>query len=417
MVNLHLNFQSFPRDIQRLFVAYSGGIDSAVLLHRLLAYKERYEIILWHINHGLQENANQMEALAQQQASINGLKYNIDYLDLSPEQTNLEARAREQRYKLFAAAMNDGDALLTAHHMNDQAETLLLNLMRGSGANGLRAIARQRPLGRGVLYRPLLDTQRSEIEAYAHHHRLEWIEDPSNNAMRFDRNYLRHRVLPVMVDRWPAAIQQLHRVAEWQNEMVQLHQDYVKDDYQQCAIKNPVSPYTCLNLASMRNFLPARQKNLLRYWMTDQGKKVLGYRRMEELLSQLESRADAMPIIQGQDFTLRRYQGHLYLVDPISFEVPSTILVGPSSEPVYVSSLALKLKRQDILRKYGLQDHQQRIELRFRQKLQDQTGTQAGHKLKRLFQRYQVPPWLRDITPQVWIDEKLMGLWIYSDGS
>src|SRR5690606_324440 len=126
----------------------------------------------------------------------------------------VEAAARSARYAALRAAMVPGDAVLSAHHLEDQAETVLLNLMRGSGLSGVAAIAAARALPPGRLFRPLLDVPRAELAAYARHHGLEWLDDPTNLDTGFDRNYLRHEILPRLRQRWPAAAAQLKRSAE-----------------------------------------------------------------------------------------------------------------------------------------------------------------------------------------------------------
>ena len=314
MIHLDLSLNQLPQRTTRLFLAYSGGIDSSVLLHALLAYKSQFDIQLWHINHGLQKNASLMEEFARSQAEQYGLNFRLDSLCMDPCAGNLEAKAREQRYALFEQALQCGDALLTAHHQNDQAETLLLNLMRGSGSAGLRAIARQRSLGEGCVFRPLLEFSRSKIEQYALAHQLEWIEDPSNKNIDFDRNYLRHQVFPQILQRWPSAFQQFQRVSELQNETEQLIVDLAELDYAASALPVNGSDYACLCVDVLASLSVFRRKNLIRYWIRQHALSVVGFHRLEELIRQLDSRADASPLIQGSGFSIRRYKNRIYLV-------------------------------------------------------------------------------------------------------
>jgi tRNA(Ile)-lysidine synthase len=153
--------ESIPDDCRRVFVAYSGGLDSSVLLHLLLSTGRAYEILPWHINHGLVENSSQMEQFCIQQAQAYGLEIRVDRLDLADVDSNIEAVARRQRYRLFAENTHAGDCILTAHHADDQAETFLMNALRGSGVSGLRGIARRRRLGSSLLLRPLLEFSRA----------------------------------------------------------------------------------------------------------------------------------------------------------------------------------------------------------------------------------------------------------------
>ncbi|MCP4391263.1 MAG: tRNA lysidine(34) synthetase TilS, partial [Gammaproteobacteria bacterium] len=158
--------ESIPDNIKRLFVAYSGGLDSSVLLHLLLSDERNFQIIPWHINHGLIESAEQMEQFCVEQATSYDLEIRLDHLDLSDTDSNIEASARHLRYQLFEQHSGCGDCIVTAHHADDQAETFLLNALRGSGVAGLRGIAQQRYLGETLLIRPLLGYSRAQLEAY-----------------------------------------------------------------------------------------------------------------------------------------------------------------------------------------------------------------------------------------------------------
>jgi len=291
---LKLPLDQLPQNTKKLYLAFSGGIDSIVLLHILLKYKEQYKIILWHINHGLQDCAKSMQDFARNQAHQFGLELRLDKLNMDSSESNLEAKARDHRYRLFEQTLTQNDVLLTAHHKNDQAETLLLNLMRGTGAAGLRAIATAKPLGKGLLFRPMIDFTREDIERYASRHKLEWIEDPTNKEIEFDRNYLRHQVLPAIINRWPSAINQLHRVSELQIESEQLQTDLAKIDFARAKVIKPFSKTSCLSVTFLDSVSVARKKNLIRYWIKQNNLCVIGYHKIQQLISQLDSRVDAI---------------------------------------------------------------------------------------------------------------------------
>lgn len=409
MAVLHLALEHLPPTVNRLFIAFSAGIDSSVLLHRLINQPNDYQLILWHINHGLQHNAAQMQQLALDLAQQYQLEIRIDHLDLNPSAGNLEAQARHARYALFRAQLTSQDALCTAHHMNDQAETLMLNLMRGSGAGGLRGIADLTALGDGFLFRPLLHFQRTEIEQYAQQHKLPWVEDPSNQSMLHDRNYLRHQVLPGIKKRWPAVIQQLHRVSEWQKEQYQLLQQLAQIDYQECVQENYFSSYSCLSISSLDSLSPERQKNLIRFWISSSNHPQLGFRKLQQLLTQLGAAANAMPQIQAEGFSLRCYNGLLFKVDDI---------VDPDLEPVYpitgdqqleISALNISLNRQTLLSYLNLPERGQGLALHFRSD-NTQGADSNSHRRKRLYQKHRVPPWLRNNIAQIHVDEELVSL-------
>jgi len=411
MIQLDLCLQRLPSDTRRLFLAYSGGMDSSVLLHTLTEYTSQYEIQLWHINHGLQENAVEMEQFAQQQAQQYGFSFRVDHLQMDSNAGNLEARARERRYQLFEQALHCGDVLLTAHHQNDQAETLLLNLMRGSGSAGLRAIARQRSLGSGLLFRPLLEVSRNEIERYALVHRLRWIDDLSNKSLDFDRNYLRHQVLPKILQRWPSAIQQFQRVSELQNETEQLLFDLARLDYSSSACDKPWSDKACLSVDSLNSLSGVRQKNLIRYWIKHHNLSVIGFHKLEQLVTQLESREDAAPCIQGNGFSIRRYQKYLYLLTQMPGSELACCYEMPHSGPLEIAQIGFSQTRNDVFQYLKCSDQGQSLVLRFRQ---DRAESEArySHRLKRLFQKHRVPPWIRPRVPQIFLDDELVTLWL-----
>ncbi len=408
MPDLHLPLDKLPAEVSRLYVAFSSGIDSCVLLHSLLNQQHDYSVVLWHINHGLQHNADQMQQLASELARQYKLEIRIDQLNLDAHAGNLEAVARTARYDLFCVALTAQDALLTAHHMNDQAETLMLNLMRGSGAAGLRAIADLTDLGQGYLLRPLLSYQRDEIEEYARQHHLTWVEDPSNQSLEYDRNYIRHQVLPHLRQRWPAVTQQLHRVCSWQSEQQQLLEELAQIDLKQCQRQHRFSAVPCLDINALTGLTIARQKNLIRYWISVNDRPQLGFKALHQVLSQMLASADGMPRIQASGYSLRSYDGLLFMVDDFEETALSEQYQVPDSQILKIPPIGLVINRKQLLEYLNASEQGQRFSLRFR------TGSSnnalSRHRLKRLFQTYRVPPWLRDRVAQIYVNGALVDL-------
>lgn len=412
MSDLHLPLEQLPDSVNQLYLAFSGGLDSSVLLHQLQPWRDRYVLSLWHINHGIQSNAAEMEAFARQQAAYYQLPIRVDHLALNSGQSNLEALARERRYQLFAQAMNAESALLTAHHMNDQAETLLLNLMRGSGPAGLSAIAVCRSLGQGLLFRPLLLSTREQIADYAAEHQVQWFDDPSNQDIGFDRNYLRHEILPKLVERWPAAVAQLHRVSEIQQESELLQADLATLDLQTVTSDRPFTEDGCLDIDKLRQLSPARQKNLVRYWLKSKGLQAPGFQSLHQLLSQLHSRKDSLPLIEGEGFQLRVYQQHVYIHRPCVSEPGAAVYPVPEQGELVIAAIDFRQTRRQLLQYLDLADHGQQLSLHFRQPGVNPPPGQA-HRLKRLFQKHKVPPWIRGLVPQIYVDGTLVDLWLF----
>jgi tRNA(Ile)-lysidine synthase len=382
-----------------------------VLLHQLQDYRYSYEIILWHINHGLQDIALDMEHFARTQAEHYGVEYLVDRLRIDPTAGNVEATARQLRYQLFEEKLTNSDALLTAHHMNDQAETLLLNLMRGSGFAGLSAIANQRPLGRGILFRPLLNQTREQIHDYAKDHGLKWFDDPSNAWVHYDRNFTRHHVMPVLLERWPAAVQQLHRAAEWQSEIRLLMTELAEQDHADLSRQMPFTPYPCLSVERLKQLSYARCKNLVRHWLQSQGKRPLGYKKIQSLFQQLDVKADAMPLIPAEGCDIRLYQQYLYIVDqedPVELAAQYRV---PEQGRLQIEAIGFNQDRSSLLDYLGQSDSGQQLMLRFRS-AQEDGPNHYRHKLKRLFQQHRIPPWVRSSVPMIMVDEELQALWL-----
>jgi len=252
-------------------IAFSGGLDSTVLLH-LLAHLAKHHSLpalsAIHIHHGLQAAADAWPAHCQSVCDALGVSLQVIRVSVQPG-ASLERAAREARYAAFTSLTEADDVLLTGQHRDDQAETLLFRLMRGAGVRGLSAMPAQRPLGQGTLLRPLLDITRSELEAYARAHQLNWIEDPSNQDRQFSRNYLRHQVLPLLTARWPQAQASMARSAAHLREAQGLLDELAQLDLAQAATPSELSwlGLPSLELAPLTSLSAARQRNALSHWL------------------------------------------------------------------------------------------------------------------------------------------------------
>ncbi|WP_202369568.1 tRNA lysidine(34) synthetase TilS [Pseudomonas sp. MWU318] len=252
-------------------IAFSGGLDSTVLLH-LLAHLARHHSLpalsAIHIHHGLQAAADVWPEHCQSVCDALGVSLQVIRVSVQPG-ASLERAAREARYAAFTSLTEADEVLLTGQHRDDQAETLLFRLMRGAGVRGLSAMPAQRPLGQGTLLRPMLDITRSELEAYARAHQLHWIEDPSNQDRHFSRNYLRHQVLPLLTARWPQAQASMVRSAAHLREAQSLLDELAQLDLAQASTPSefPWLGLPSLELAPLANLSAARQRNALSHWL------------------------------------------------------------------------------------------------------------------------------------------------------
>jgi len=395
-----------PDHVNRVFVAFSGGLDSSVLLHLLVSKSRDFQVVPWHFNHGLLDVAPRMEAFCIEQAQRYGLEIRIDQLDLNGVGSNIEAEARRQRYDLFRQHTGDGDCIVTAHHADDQAETFLLNALRGSGSAGLRGIARQRMLGNTLLLRPLLQFSRERLEEYAAQHEIPWFNDPSNQTNRFDRNYLRNQVIPVIKTRWPHFQDALSMASELQSETQELLDEIAGLDF--AALKAPVSGgFATLDVAGLLQLLPARRKNLVRSWIADAGLPTLPQARLQELMNQLHAKPGTMPEVAMPDYVIRLYDQRLFLVRKDTTPSATGQFEFELKPDIQIEQLGLQFQRKEIFEQLELVDKGQALTLRFRGKGQQNSDR---HRLKRLFQKHRVPPWERSAIAQVYLDGKLAGL-------
>ena len=233
-VVVHLTEKLTPYFGQPLWVAFSGGLDSTVLCHAIARLSEHHQlnITLLHINHQLHQDADQWARQCERVAQQYNLAFECVTLDGQPRGASIENWARQQRRQIFANKLAQGGAVITAHHQDDQAETLLFRLLRGTGPDGLAAMRMCSPLSKGQIIRPFLSISRQALTAYAQAHQLTWIEDPSNQNMAFTRNYLRHKIMPVLQQQWPKVEQALSRCADLCAEQRDVLESYLDQELQ-----------------------------------------------------------------------------------------------------------------------------------------------------------------------------------------
>ena len=307
-------------DHSRLWVAFSGGLDSALLLHVVAACHP--DVTALHINHQLQTNHEQTEQFCRDTCAQLSVPLVVHRVDVGVAGTGgLEEAARRARYQVFKRELGENDLLLMAHHGDDQAETVLFRLLRGSGVHGLAGMPRTRPIGQGRLFRPWLDVSRERVAAVASAAELDWTEDPSNKSYAFDRNYLRHAVLPGLKNRWPSLLKRVARSAQACRESEQLNQRLAELQWQICGDGGR------LKLEPFKALTGPEQRNLVRWWIRYQGWQVPAISDWGRALADmLAAGADREPEIRGAGFSLRRYREHLYLVPSESVPAQSADL-------------------------------------------------------------------------------------------
>ena len=420
-----------------LFVAYSGGLDSAVLLHltALYAHEHELKITAVHINHGLSENAGAWQKHCQKVCEKLGLEFvgqSVVVEQGGQGYQGIEGQARKARYDALADVITDRAKspyrlLLTGQHQQDQVETYLLRLKRGSGAKGLAAMASStvfysNAFNDTYLLRPLLDISRSALEDYAKEQDLSWVDDESNLDTRFDRNFLRHEVIPVLNARWPQFDEMVCRSAKHLSEQQQLIDEISEQDL--LALMHHDGS---LSVEGLLKLSVLRRNNALRFWFTanhiSMPSMVLMQRISDEVLA---ARVDAQPNVSWQQSVLRRFKGRIFLTsqqldsegmehtysEGESFANSSIELMDTRGESIgQLSVNAVDVATEALLRMPKVDEQ---VSIRFAKKGQFNqiSCRRAGHKITQklgdLFKAYQVVPWLRNRTPLIYYNQQLV---------
>lgn len=302
---------------KRWLVGFSGGMDSTVLLHLLATLKTQYvlpELSAVYIHHGLQKAAEDWPIHCQQICDELAIPLTVVKVNVA-RQASIEEAARNARYQAFESLLTAGDVIFTAQHQNDQAETLLFRLVRGAGVRGLASIPGHRTLGQGELVRPLLNMPYVELKRYAIDNQLQWIDDPTNNDTGFARNYIRHKVMPVLAAQWPSTIANIGQAASHLQEAQLLLNELALADLQTAQIA-PLYPWLTvpsLLLKPLAQLSFARQKNALSYWLSHYTllPTTQHWQGWQDLLAASES---ANPIWKLHQAELHRANGRIWLL-------------------------------------------------------------------------------------------------------
>lgn len=308
-------FQKYQ--IQQALIAYSGGLDSHVLLNACAKLKQsipNLQLRAVYIDHGLQAISKQWAHHCQHQCTLLGISFQALSITLNATQKNIEAQARDARYKVFQDQLQQSEVLLTAHHANDQAETFLLNLMRGSGIEGLAAMPEVRVFAHSYLIRPLLPYSREQLQQYAQQQGLNYIEDPTNQELLFNRNYVRHKVLPLLQQRWSNVLLTINRSVRLQAETGELIDELLQEKYQLAQ----GSLASTLSIGFLKTQSPVIQKALIRFWLREQGFLMPSEKKLKHVMQDvLHAKQDAQPCVSWAGCEIRRFQDDLFAMPPL----------------------------------------------------------------------------------------------------
>ncbi|MCK5432306.1 MAG: tRNA lysidine(34) synthetase TilS, partial [Gammaproteobacteria bacterium] len=381
-----------------------------MLLHILACIKDEIKprLVAVHVNHGINQDAESWEKHCRticENYAIELLTFTVDLSHKNGKGT--EAYAREKRYEVFNDLIKNHDLLLTAHHVNDQIETMLLQLLRGSGPDGLVGMPQSREFSKGFLVRPLLDTSREEIHDYALKQSLNWVEDESNKSNKYDRNFLRNTIIPELLSHWPGALKTMRRAIEHQadarnliNEISIIDLSTVCDD-----------EFTKISLAEFESLSFIRRKNVLRAWIKKNNLETPNTNTIEKINEEvIHAGADKNPCVKWTGAEVRRYRGYLYVMQSLSahdvkmatnWNFKGTLKLS-SGYLKAVSSKGIGIKKDMI--------SSDSVEVKYRQGGEHikPSGRSHTHELKKLLQEEGVLPWLRDRIPLIFYDNDLI---------
>lgn len=416
-----LNPHEFTQQLQHLAeqyhiktwcLAYSGGVDSQVLLHLLSS--SGLDIYAVYIDHGLQSASREWAKHCEQQCQQFDIPFQCIAVNAHPGKgESPEAAARSARYAALKKITGADSCLLTAQHQDDQAETVLLQLLRGAGAAGLAAMPSINSFGSGWQCRPLLQVSQQAILNYAQQHQLNWVEDPSNQQQQYDRNYLRHSVMPLLAERWPAVNRTLAQFAQQQAENMRLLDELAEADVQ-IAIEADRS----LSISRLKTLKDARLRNALRYWLKSQQAPMPSRAVLRQIVKQMMSTShDTHSRVSWSDIEVRRFRDQLYCLENTPHDATQVLPVQAAST-IELPSLhqRLHLNRQTSSEQCPYVLHEdilnRSLSIRFRQggeKIRP-AGRKGRKDLKTLFQEADVPGWQRDKIPLLYAGDELVAV-------
>ena len=394
-------------DAPAWYIAFSGGLDSTVLLHLLAQHPHRHDappIRALHIHHGLQSAADAWPGHCQQVCDELGIDLRIIHVQVAPG-ASLEQAARNARYAALSDAMVPGGVLFTGQHRDDQAETLLLHVLRGAGVRGLAGMPGERSLGQGSLARPMLGLSRAQLQDYAQAHGLRWIEDPSNADTLHARNYLRHQVFPRLQQRWPQATQNLARSAEHLGEALGLLDELADADL---ALASTACPFDWLGLDSLEltalsALSPARQRNALQHWLASRT-RLPDSRHWAGWEALRDAAQDTQPLWRLTDGLLQRSHKRIWWLAGDWLQAPVGRVAWPDPGAI------LELPGNGTVRLVGNLP-QGPLHIGYRQGGERLQIDGRGHRdLKRLLNESQLPHFARARLPLLFQDDRLLAV-------
>ena len=409
-----------PPKTEKIFIAYSGGVDSHVLLHLSALTEElKSKITAIYINHGLQAETDEWAEHCQTVAEDLGVKFKC--LNVNVQKTagkSLEELAREARYQAFKTLLGGHDVVLLAQHREDQMETVLLQLFRGAGVQGLSGMPVAISFGQGFMCRPFLDIAKQEIDNYAAGSKLSWVEDPSNKSDDFDRNFLRNQIVPQLKQKWPALDKTIARSARHCANAHRLSESLAKELFTQIVDNADQT----LNIVQLLELDANRQYLVIRQWFKDNQLRMPAEKIMQGIVNEvIKAKESGNPEIRGQGYCIKRYRNKLFCLKSSDIDKESCEQHWTENTKQLELNDGSKLIISESAE--GIQEavwKKAKVTVKFRQGTEKirLPGRVGSHTLKKLYQEKSIPPWQRSNIPLIYLDGNLVAvadLWVSAD--
>ena len=384
-----------------LYIGYSGGLDSTVLLSVFASDPELHtKVRAIHVHHGLSQHADDWAEHCEQ--FCQRLKVSCDVIRVEVATGgNLEERARIARYQAFDSVITPHDALLLAHHQNDQSETVLLNLFRGAGLDGLSAMPEQRACGKGVLLRPFLQYPRQALYDYAQQHALGWIEDEMNTDCEWSRVFLRQKIMPLLQTKWPnlsATIAASAQHCQEANKLLNAELAHTRCDFKDKKME----------ITEDLQADPIRCAHLLRVWLKQHLQRSPSRACIQQVVKTVVfANQDAMPAMQIEKWTLRRYRQTLYLLAQSGLPVKNLHWKNFPQAIDWTSELSVIATPDP--QGIAIPTHSF-VELKVRQGGETLHWHGQTQSVKKLLQTWHIPPWQRAAMPLLYVNDHLVSI-------
>jgi tRNA(Ile)-lysidine synthase len=404
-----IEFQSIP-----IIVGYSGGLDSSVLLHACHQLQQQHQfnqLSAVHINHGLQSQNDAWQQHCEESCLNYAIQLHRKKFNLAEQGDKSENAARQARYQVFSELLNTPKILLLAHHLDDQVETMLFRMIRGTGVHGLSGIPQTRALANGWIARPLLHSSREQLQRYAQKHQLDWVEDPSNLKSDYSRNYLRNQVLPSIQSKWPQYSHSFQQLSELALDQVQILDEVAEQD-----LNNIKQVTQGLCLEGFNQLSTPRRKNLLHFWVKLISGRSPSSGEINQAIMQLQQSSSHSIKIRLASGWLRCYQKQLYFC---AHDEPSKL----SESSIWEDFNQLKSLENGVslvFKSIFVEENQSTLSIRPPQQgevvsvrarsggeIAKPVGRRHQTELKKIFQERAVPTWQREWLPLIYYGDKL----------